>query len=116
MKQCSRCKNFKEYDQFACNKRRRDGHQDACKTCQREYVRQHYNNNKEYYIDKASRNREKLLQDNYQCLIQYYRQHPCADCGETDPGVLVFDHLRDKEFDVSRMLVNRKLIDILPEL
>lgn len=37
-------------------------------------------------------------------LYEYVSQHPCALCGESDPAVLQFDHLRDKVAVVSRMM------------
>lgn len=41
-------------------------------------------------------------------LWYYLEQHPCVDCGETDPTVLVFDHVdpAEKYKDVGIMIHN----------
>ncbi len=35
----------------------------------------------------------------------YLLEHPCVDCGETEPLLLDFDHERDKVEDVATMVV-----------
>jgi len=45
--------------------------------------------------DKAANARTKAW------LLEYLNAHPCTDCGETNPIVLEFDHLRDKDFAIS---------------
>ena len=72
-----------------------------CRTCQNTYNRQHYRDNRPKYILKAKVRNAEQSRINAEYLLEYLRQHPCVDCGETDIVVLEFDHLRDKLDNIS---------------
>jgi hypothetical protein len=63
------------------------------------YIRKHYANNKQYYIDRAAERRKVLIE-----YILTQKQKPCTDCKVSYPAYAMdFDHLGDKEYDISRM-------------
>lgn len=59
----------------------------------KEYAKQHYKANKEYYLQKADRNRKRLRERNKAFVNEYLESHSCVDCGESDIEVLQFDHI-----------------------
>jgi len=108
-RRCSRCKVHKAADDFAT--------QDVyCRSCRSEYGREHYEKNRQRYIDNAARRRERVVRERVTWLIDYLQDHPCVDCGEVDVVVLEFDHLRDKAFDISKGLRDRNWESVLAEL
>lgn len=95
MKPCSKCRK---------KRKTAPSHSTLCWECNRKKIREHYTNNKQYYIKKARARREKLREENTYKVVEYLLQHPCVDCKEPDPIVLDFDHLRDKAREISIMV------------
>lgn len=55
-------------------------------------------------INAANRKRRDLAA---QKVFEYLQAHPCVDCGEHDPVVLEFDHVRgEKKQDIAMMINN----------
>src|SRR5438093_10848045 len=80
---CSRCGETKPLDEFAVRDRATGRRGKICRSCLRAYGRQHYARNRPYYLDKATRGREALHSRTFEQLTQFYRAHPCVDCGTT---------------------------------
>lgn len=100
MRHCPKCRIDKPEDEFYWKVKGKTRHR-CCKVCQRAYNKQHYNQNKKYYSDKARRREVDVLAVNRQHIWMYLSNHPCIDCGEDDPVVLQFDHRSDKRFNIS---------------
>ncbi len=46
-------------------------------------------------------------------ILQYLSTHPCTSCGESDPRVLEFHHLGNKDSKVSRLIGRGASFDAL---
>ena len=100
-KKCRKCSTQKPLEEFHRSKRSKDGRQPWCKICAKkervEYYLRHQEKEKKYDRDRRIENRKKVL--------NYLSSHPCVDCGEKDPVVLHFDHVKGKKFaNVSCMM------------
>lgn len=106
MKLCPKCGLEKDDKEFGFHRKRgKRILQYWCKLCQKEYKGDHYKSNKPAYLAKAARHKALALKRNRTLLWQYYKTHPCVDCGEDDPVVLHSDHVRGKkESEISKLL------------
>ena len=96
------CKRTKAVDEFAWRRKSANERDSYCRTCRAMYKQHHYAANTARYKANAELYtwKEALLRTAW--LFDFFKNNPCADCGETDPLVLEFDHLGNKSFDIGR--------------
>jgi hypothetical protein len=115
-RKCYRCGEVKPAGAFAW-RRRQIGQRDSfCRPCRKAYGREHYLANRQRHVDQARENKLRRDLQRTAYLVEYFIEHPCRDCGETDPMVLEFDHMRDKSFNIGGGLPYRNWASILAEI
>ena len=112
MKTCSKCKVPKNETEFHTKTNGKLDYQ--CKECHREYVRKHYDENQQYYVDKAIRAKKKKV-DWYN---DFKSKLKCEVCGESHPATLDFNHKdpSKKDFAVAAMVNRYSIKRILEEV
>lgn len=104
-KRCPGCGRHLAAASFGGNRRRHDGLQSQCKDCKQRSQADWYQGHRERHRQNTVRRRGERRRENVSRLIDYLLNHPCADCGETDPLVLQFDHVHGgKVKDVALLL------------
>ncbi|OGI71053.1 hypothetical protein A3B84_02525 [Candidatus Nomurabacteria bacterium RIFCSPHIGHO2_02_FULL_35_13] len=92
MKKCSRCKKEKSIEEFNFKKKSLNIRHNQCKSCTRLFVKNHYNKNKEYYLEKTHKRNARIRLETFDYIKHHLLENPCIDCGESDITVLEFDH------------------------
>jgi hypothetical protein len=99
-KRCTTCHKVKQLDHFSKYARNKDGRQPRCRKCASDYYAAH--RDKIYPMIKERR--AQVIIESRMYIWMYLLGHPCVDCGEGDPVVLEFDHVRGKKrFNLSSM-------------
>lgn len=106
MKQCSKCKENKPLSEFCKNAARKDGLGTYCRTCNKTSSRKYYQEHAEEQSKICYSQKLKRIKENQKNLIEFFRNHPCVDCGLTDLLVLQLDHRDNKLDNVSSLLGN----------
>lgn len=113
---CYRCGADKPVDDFAWRRKEKGQRDSFCRPCRSAYGKEHYAANRQRYIDQARERKRVVAHERYLFLIDFFREHPCVDCGETDPMVLEFDHLGDKQFGIGTGFAERNWQTILADI
>lgn len=102
---CRRCGELKPWTEFP--KRGRDSQrlQSWCKSCFAAYKAERHRANHDREMRRIRRNQATRTALHRAAILQYLQTHPCVDCGESDPVVLEFDHVRgEKVLEISNMV------------
>src|SRR5213593_3956522 len=84
-KRCSTCGRLKPIAEFAFRSVARGTRQSHCRDCHAKLRRRHYEANRDAYVKREAARVKKKSLDNRLRIIDYLLDHPCVDCGETDP-------------------------------
>lgn len=91
-KLCTGCGRDRPIVEFPVKNTTRGARATRCRACRSAYGKSHYQRNRDKYLAKAKRRRNRERDNYWAWLMTYLQSHPCVDCGETDPLVLTFDH------------------------
>lgn len=109
---CPKCKKIKRLKEFG---QRSNGSPTAyCKECKREYDRNYWHKTHKRRLQRKRINIGLIGQRNAKAIWEYLKEHPCVECGETDPIVLEFHH-EDKKIKEVSYLRARSSLDTLYE-
>ena len=115
LKHCGKCNNHKSIDDFSFKNKKKNIRQNMCKSCHKNYMKEHYTNNKLSYKEKATLSNIKYISRNRDWVSEFKQDKPCADCGNTyHPCAMDFDHINDDKIDsISKMMNQAVSIDTI---
>ncbi len=104
-KTCSKCLQTKPLDEFPIKNSLRGERHAACKDCTAKRSKELYYANREARTAQVAEKRRSYRDKAREFVLSYLSTHPCVDCGETDPVVLDFDHVRGQKVrNISQMI------------
>lgn len=107
MKQCNSCLQWKEEEDFNYRYKSLGVRHPTCKECQKGFRNNWYEGEaKQRHLDSVHERKKRMRDEAREFAWDYLSKHACVDCGESDPRVLEFDHVRGKNSDVSRLIAD----------
>ena len=104
-KKCPACKLFLLASEFHLNASKADGLGSQCRKCTKVSQHKWYVKNKERHKKNVATRDAIRSKECRKKVVVYLWAHPCVDCGEDDPIVLEFDHVRgEKVTTISKMV------------
>lgn len=101
-KKCTIYKGKRLIKFFNSKAKSKDGLQPQCQPCGQDKSRFYYSHNKQRHKSQVKARKGRIVREYLNRIYLYLLEHPCIDCGEADPVVLEFDHVRGrKEAEVS---------------
>ena len=110
---CTKCGIEKDIEEFSWSIHGVKRHS-RCKKCHAAEKADYYERNKEkvleYKWDRQQRKREEARK----YVWEYLSTHACVDCGQADPMVLTFDHIRGtKRMNIAELVNRGYLLEVI---
>jgi len=97
-KRCSCCRLDKPKSEF---NKSGSGLQSYCKVCNKERMRQYYQENRQEHIASAISRKLATVEANSRLYQEIKSRSKCSLCPEADPACLDFHHVQDKDKQIA---------------
>lgn len=110
LKQCSKCKKWKELNEFHKNKRSKDGHYCSCKECGKKYheknrekrikyLREYYKKNKELTKEKRNKDAGIYYRKNKELILEKNKKHnnSCALFSVYEKQIELYEKIKQND-------------------
>lgn len=112
MKRCSRCELVKPNSDFTVKCKKTGRLQSHCRPCKKIYNVEHYSLNRDKRIRQKNAKRDEYKLE----YFRYLTTLSCKDCGISDHRIIEFDHLGDKDFNISKKAGEMPLRKLMLEI
>jgi hypothetical protein len=104
-KKCNHCQQFKDEEEFNWRFKSLGKRHPTCRDCQHEFNKAYYEGDaKERHLQQVRERTELAREAAREYVYQHLINHPCEECGESDPRVLEFHHVGEKDMEITRMI------------
>jgi 5-methylcytosine-specific restriction endonuclease McrA len=112
MKKCNSCGELKNEDEFNWRYKALGIRHPTCKECQKGFRRNWYEGSaKEKHKENVHARKRIVREEAREFVYQYLSEHPCSQCGESDPVALEFHHVEGKDRAVSELVAGGYSVD-----
>jgi hypothetical protein len=110
MRTCTKCFLQKPLEEFPWKFKSLGKRHTVCKECMAKKSNEWYQDNRAAHIQHVYENKKADRERAKRFVFEYLSTHPCVNCGESDPVVLEFDHIKGKNKDIARMVADGSTI------
>ena len=102
---CNHCGLYKNEEEFNWRYKTLGVRNKACKECQHAFNKGYYEGDaKDIHLQKVKERTGAAREVAREFVYQYLLTHPCQTCGESDPRVLEFHHIGNKDKEITRLI------------
>lgn len=110
-KVCVTCGIEKDEEEFNWRYKYLNIRHPTCRECHHGYQDTWFQKNKDEHLKNVKERKHRVRDEAREYVYEYLSQNPCEECGETDPRVLEFHHLEDKDRAVSELVAGGYSLD-----
>ena len=104
-KRCNHCQQLRDEEEFNWRYKSLGIRHPTCRDCAHSFNKDYYEGDaKERHLQQVKERTELAREAAREFVYQYLLTHPCEQCGESDPRVLEFHHVGQKDMEITRMV------------